>query len=266
MLIDTHAHLDYPEYVEDRQAVLTRAAAAGVTEVISIGTRVQSSGNAVRLAAEWPNVWATVGIHPTDVETAPADYLEQIRRLAGEPRVVAIGEIGLDYYRLPERDPQVNREEQVAGYKARQARFFRAQLDLAAELGLNVVIHQRESWEDLLAILRGYTGRVQGVFHCFGGTMAQAEELFTLGHLVSFTGLVTFKNAQTIHTTAAAIPLDKFMVETDCPYLAPVPHRGQRCEPAHTRLVAERIAMLRGISVEEIAAATTATAKAFFRF
>jgi TatD DNase family protein len=140
------------------------------------------------------------------------------------------------------------------------------QLDLAVELGLNVVIHQRSSWSDTLEVLRGYTGKVRGVFHCFGGTPEEAAEVASLGHLVSFTGIITFKNAEQVRETAAAVALDGYMVETDCPYLAPVPHRGKRAEPAHTRLVAETIAKARGISLEEVAAQTTRTAEGFFRF
>jgi TatD DNase family protein len=183
-----------------------------------------------------------------------------LRRLAQSPRVVALGEIGLDYHHLPDDHAK------IAEVKRRQAEFFRAQLALAAELRLNAVIHQRDSWEDTVAILREFTGRVHGVFHCFGGTVAQAKEIFALGHLVSFTGIVTFKNARQVQATAQAVPADKFMVETDCPYLAPVPDRGKRCEPAHTRLVAEQIARLRGPSLEEIAERTTATARDFFHF
>ena len=150
-------------------------------------------------------------------------------------------------------------------YKAAQEEAFTAQLDLAAEFGLNVVIHQRDAWDDTLDILKDYTGRLRGVFHCFGNTPDQAREILALGHLVSFTGIVTFKNAALVRDVVVAIPPDAFMVETDCPYLAPVPHRGKRCEPAHTRLVAEKIAEVRGATLEAIAAATTRTAEAFFR-
>ena len=150
--------------------------------------------------------------------------------------------------------------------KARQAASFCQQLDLAADLGLNAVIHQRDAWEDTLAILAGYTGRLQGVFHCFGGTPAEAGEVMSMGHLVSFTGIVTFKNGATVRETAAAVPADRFMVETDCPYLAPVPFRGKRCEPAYTRETALVVARSRGVSLEVIAAQTTANAERFFRF
>lgn len=260
MLIDTHAHLDYTDYDPDRAEVISRAAEAGVTEIISIGTRIESSARALELAESFPNIWATVGIHPCEVDDAPDDAIEELRLLAHSPRVVAIGEIGLDYHHLPE-DPDA-----ATATKKRQADLFRAQLELTAGLGLNAVIHQRDSWDDTLAILREHTGRVRGVFHCFGGTLEQAREVLALGHLVSFTGIVTFKNARQVQATAQDVPLDAFMVETDCPYLAPVPDRGKRCEPAHTRRVAEQIATLRHMLVEEVAARTTKTARGFFRF
>jgi TatD DNase family protein len=143
---------------------------------------------------------------------------------------------------------------------------FQQQLDLAAELGLNVVIHQRDAWEDTLEVLRAYTGKVHGVFHCFGGSLDQAKEVLDLNHLVSFTGIVTFKNGVAVQQVATDIPLWKFMVETDCPFLAPAPFRGKRCEPAYTRIVAEAIATSRGVPLNEIAEATTETADQFFRF
>jgi TatD DNase family protein len=197
---------------------------------------------------------------------------------------VGIGETGLDYHHLPsveaakQKNVQVfsalqsGTEEQMeasiedGAYKSKQADLFEQQLDLAVELRLNVVIHQRDAWDDTLQILRDYGREISGVFHCFGGTLEQAEEVLGLGHLVSFTGIVTFKNGASVRQVAAKVPLDAFMVETDCPYLAPVPFRGKRSEPAHTRLVAESIASARGISLEEIARATTATAEEFFRF
>jgi TatD DNase family protein len=149
--------------------------------------------------------------------------------------------------------------------KSKQASLFQQQLELAVELRLNVVIHQRDAWDATLAVMREYGRQVSGVFHCFGGTKEQAEEVIALGHLVSFTGIVTFKNGAAVREVAAALSLGEFMVETDCPYLAPAPFRGKRCEPAHTRLVAESIAAARGVSLEDIARATTETAEEFFR-
>jgi TatD DNase family protein len=258
MLIDTHAHLDYPDYAADFDAVLQRARDAGVTRVITIGTSLESSRRAVDLAGRHEMIYAVVGFHPTSADEAPADVLAPLREIAAHPKVAAIGETGLDYHHLPGGDAD-------AGYKETQARLFRQQLDLAAELGLNVVIHQRDAWEDTLSILRDYTGRLRGVFHCFGGSPAQAAEVLALGHLVSFTGIITFKNGAAVRETAASVPPDRLMVETDCPYLAPVPYRGKRCEPAHTRETAVAVAQARGVQLETLAAQTTANAEAFFR-
>jgi TatD DNase family protein len=286
MLIDTHAHLDYPDFAGDFDDVLQRATEAGVTRIITIGTSVESSRRAVDLAGKYPNIFAVIGVHPTYVEESGEDVITPLRELAGNPRVVAIGETGLDYHSLPsvelskERkttqvflkalqtstDEQIEAEIHDGAYKSKQASLFEQQLDLAAELGLNVVIHQRDAWDDTLEIMKPYTGKLRGVFHCFGGSSEQANAVIDLDHLVSFTGIVTFKNGLAVREVAAQIPLWKFMVETDCPYLAPMPFRGKRCEPAHTRIVAETIAAARGTTLKEIAEATTETAEKFFRF
>jgi len=282
-LIETHAHLDYPDFAPDLEGVISRAAEAGVTRIISIGTGLESSRRAVALAERFPNVFAVVGIHPTNVTEEGLDFLPALGELARHPKVVAIGETGIDYHHLPEelQSPKVadvdsallaqshgDQERLIAegAWKSAQAGAFLMQLDLAVELGLNVVIHQRSAWEDTLEVLRPYTGKLRGVFHCFGGTPQEAAEVAALGHLVSFTGIITFKNAEQVRLTAAAVSADGYMVETDCPYLAPVPYRGKRAEPAHTRLVAEKIAEVRGITLEEVAEATTRTAEGFFRF
>src|SRR6266699_2349691 len=284
MLIDTHAHLDFPDFANDIEDVLRRAEEGDVKRVITIGTSIERSRRAIELAENYPSVYAAIGVHPRHVDEAEDDVITPLRELAQNPRVVAIGETGLDYHHLASE--RVAREEQVqvmsalrsetdeeieaqirdGAYKSRQASLFQQQLDLALELGLNLVIHQRDAWDDTLEITRPYSGKLRGVFHCFGGTLEQANEVINLGHLVSFTGIVTFKNGASVREVAARIPLHQFMVETDCPYLAPVPFRGKRCEPAHTRLVAESIAKARGASLEEIAGATTATAEEFFRF
>jgi TatD DNase family protein len=283
-LIETHAHLDYPDFANDFDDVLRRATEAGVTRIVTIGTSVESSRRAVELAEKHPNIFAVIGVHPTYAHEAPDDVVTPLRELAKSPRVAAVGEIGLDYHHLPSieaakrRDIQVfsalqsGTEEQIeatiedGAYKSKQAELFQQLLDLAVELKFNVVIHQRDAWDDTLEILRGYERQTSGVFHCFGGTLEQANEVFGLGHLVSFTGIVTFKNGKQVREVAAKVPLDRFMVETDCPYLAPVPFRGKRCEPAHTRIVAEAIADARGVPLEKIAGATSATAGEFFRF
>ena len=285
MLIETHAHLDYPDFAGDFDEILRRATEAGVTRIITIGTSIESSRRAVDLAEKYPNIYAVIGVHPTYVEESGEDVITPLRELARNPRVVAIGETGLDYHSLPSaelskdrqtqvfaRALQTSTEEQIeadihdGAYKSKQASLFEQQLDLAVELGLNVVIHQRDAWDDTLAIIRPYSDKLRGVFHCFGGTRAEADEVLALGHLVSFTGIVTFKNGRAVRDVATQIPLWKFMVETDCPYLAPVPFRGKRCEPAHTRIVAETIAAARGVSLQEVADMTTQTAEEFFRF
>jgi len=265
MLTDTHAHLDYPEFQPDFAEVLRRAEEAGVTRLISIGTSLASSRRALAIAESDPRVYAVAGVHPTSVGDAPEDVTEGLHALARHPRVVAIGEAGLDYHRLPSQtgEPAAMSDD---AYKKAQERLFRQQLEVAAKLGLNLVVHQRDAWEDTLRILKDYTGRVRGVFHCFGGSLEQAQSVIRLGHMISFTGIVTFKNAPLVHDCASRIGADEFMVETDCPYLAPVPHRGKRCEPAYTRLVAERIATLREATLEQVAAYTTDNANLFFRF
>lgn len=283
MLIETHAHLDYPDFAPDFDDVLRRATDAGVTRIITIGTSLASSRRAVEMAEKHDNVFAVIGVHPT-VEEHADDIVAPLRELAKSRRVVAIGETGLDYHRLPSVEARKQKDVQVfhalgseteaeleagiedGAYKARQAALFQEQLDLAVELGLNVVIHQRDAWDDTLEILRGYGRQLSGVFHCFGGSIEQAQEVLALGHLVSFTGIVTFKNGRNVLDVAAQLPLDAFMVETDCPYLAPTPFRGKRCEPAHARLVAEEIARARGISLQDLAAATSKNAEEFFRF
>ena len=284
-LIETHAHLDYPDFAPDFDDVLRRANEAGVTRIITIGTSIESSRRAIELAEKYPNIFAVIGVHPTYAGETPDDVMTPLRELAKNPRVVALGESGLDYHSLPSKEAakdkkvqvfanalQGETEEQIdasiadGAYKSKQAMLFEQQLDLAVELGLNVVIHQRDAWANTLEIMQPYTDKLRGVFHCFGGTREQAEEVIALDHLVSFTGIVTFKNGASVREVAAQIPLWKFMVETDCPYLAPVPFRGKRCEPAYTRLVAESIAAARGIPLQEVAEATTETAEKFFRF
>ena len=285
MLIESHAHLDYPDFARDLDDVLRRANEAGVTRIITIGTSIESSRRAVDLAEKYSNIYAVIGVHPTYAEQAEEDVMTPLREFAKSRRVVAIGETGLDYHHLPsveaakgkkvqvfaralqgETEEEIEANIQDGSYKSRQASLFQQQLDLATELEFNVVIHQRDAWDDTLEIMRPYSGRLHGVFHCFGGTLEQANEVLDLGHLVSFTGIVTFKNGASVREVGAQVPLDKFMVETDCPYLAPAPFRGKRCEPAHTRLVAESIGTARSVSLEEVARATTATAETFFRF
>ena len=283
MLTDTHSHLDFPDFAADLDGVLARAEAAGVKRLITIGTTLEGSRRALDLAERYPQVWATVGVHPSNADEAPEEFIPALRDLARHPKVVALGECGLDYHRLPgtgarrvelraagfvstELPGEAEADVVDGAYKAKQAIVFEQQLDLAVELGLNVVVHERDSWDDTVNLLRPYAGKLRAVFHCFGKSPDHAHQLLDLGFLVSFTGIITFKNAGPVKETVATVPAGTFMVETDCPFLAPVPYRGKRCEPTHVRNVAEEVARLRGVPLEEIATETEATANQFFRF
>ena len=275
---DTHAHLDYPDYKDDFAEMLARAQAAGITKIISIATDLDSSRRAIALAEKHPGVYAAVGWHPSNAHEAPDDIRPALRELVRHPKVVAIGECGLDYYRLPSAKPEswspsfslppdtLKRElqQQDTRYKQKQAGIFRQQLEVAAESGLNCVIHQRSSFDDVFAQIQPFATRTRGVFHCFGESGERLSAILALGWLVSYTGIVTFKNGQNIRAALAATPPDRFMLETDCPYLAPVPYRGQRCEPAYVKEIAEVCAQVKGCSLEELSAATCATAEKFF--
>ena len=281
---DTHAHLDYPDYAGDFAEVIARAQAAGISKMISIGTSLDSSERAIRLAEKFPAIYAAVGWHPSDALKAPSDLRPALRELCRHPKVVAIGEIGLDYHRLPSRggdapvasthlpgdkaspppDATGRRIHEDARYKQKQADIFQQQLEVAAETRLNCVIHQRDAFDDTLAQLKPFAGKVRGVFHCFGENTERMRRVLEIGSLVSFTGIVTFKNGQNVRDTVAATPLDKFMLETDCPYLAPAPYRGKRCEPAYVKEIAETVAQVKNCPLEELSAATRKTAHGFF--
>lgn len=257
-LIDTHAHLHDAKFDADREAVIERMREAGVAAVVTIGTDLPASRAAVELAARHPDIWATVGVDPHEAASFNAETLAELRDLARSPHVVAIGEIGLDYYWDKAPRPV-------------QAQVFEQQLALALELGLPVVIHNREAHADTLTMLRAWATdhpwqgrRPLGVLHCFSGDVAMALEAAELGFLISLAGPVTFKNAKKPVAVAREVPLNALVIETDAPYLSPHPHRGQRNEPARVRLVAERIAEIRGIPFEVVAQATTANARALF--
>ncbi len=264
MLTDTHAHLDFPQLYADLGGVLQRADAAGVKRIITIGTSAEGSRRSLALAEQFPQVFCAVGVHPNNVAQEPAGYLDTVRELAASPRTVALGEMGLDYHYLPTTRGGTPADD--LSEKAAQALAFRAQLDLAVELAMPVIIHERDAWDDTLAMLREYTGRVRAVFHCFGKSPAHLRELTAMGHTASFTGIVTFKNGTDAQASARDMAAGTFFVETDSPYLSPVPHRGKPCEPAFVRHTAEFIAGLRGISLEQLAAETESAANHFFRF
>jgi TatD DNase family protein len=260
---DTHAHLDYPDYAADLPQVIERAQAAGIEKIITIGTDLESSARAIKLADQFPAVFAAIGWHPTNATEAPDDLRPALRELVKHPKVVAIGETGLDYHHLPSENPGSTPADDER-YKQKQAAIFRQQLEVAAESALNCVIHERDALEDVLTQMQPFAGRVRGVYHCFVNTPAAMQRILSTGSLVSFTGIVTFKNAQTVRDTVAATPLGQFMLETDCPYLAPVPYRGKRCEPGYVREIAQIIAQVKACSLSELSSATCATARQFF--
>ena len=258
---DTHAHLDFPDFAAELSAVIERATASGISKIISIGTSLDSSRRAIALAEQFPSVYAAIGWHPNEAINAPDDVRGPLRELARHPKVVAIGETGLDYYRLPSANGGTTDDD--ARVKAKQAAAFQQQLEVAAEVGLNCIIHQRgDCLADTVAMMQPFVGKVRGVFHCFVGTPADHARVQALGSLTSFTGIVTFKNADTVRASVAAA--GEFMLETDCPFLAPVPFRGKRCEPAYVKEIADAVAQVRGCSLDELSAATCATAEQFF--
>jgi TatD DNase family protein len=260
---DTHAHLDYPDFAPDFEQVLERARAAGIAKIISIGTDLDSSRRAIQLAEKHSMIYAVAGWHPSDVERAPEDIRDALRELGKHPKVVALGETGLDYHRLPSQKPECTAADDER-YKKRQASLFLQHLEVAAELNLNCVIHQRDALEDTLAQLQPFADRVRGVFHCFANDAATMKRILAMNSLVSFTGIATFKNGQNVRDTIAATPLGQFMLETDCPYLAPVPYRGKRCEPAYVKELSEVVAQVKNCSREELSEATCATTQKFF--
>jgi TatD DNase family protein len=252
-LFDTHAHLHFPEFDADRDAMLARARGAGVRRMLTIGTELESSRAAVAMAAREADVWATVGIHPHDAAAAGAAALEAIERLAAEPRVVAVGEIGLDYFRDLSPRPE-------------QQRVFRALLELARRVGKPVVIHCREAHEDVLRMLEeARVADVGGIMHCFSGDAAIARRCLDLGLVISLAGPLTYPNARALPEVARFVPADRLVVETDCPFLPPQGHRGKRNEPAYLAITAARVAELRGERLEDVAARMTANACALLR-
>ena len=261
---DTHAHLDYPDYANDLSEVVARADAAGISKIISIGTDLESSRRAIQLAEQFENVFAAAGWHPSNAHEAPEDIRDSLRELAKHPKVVALGETGLDYHHLPSEKNEFT-EADDARYKQKQSEIFQQHLEVAIEFGLNCIIHQRDAFDDTLARLKPFAKKVRGVFHCFGENAGRMKQVLEIGSLVSFTGIVTFKNGQNVRDTVAATPLDQFMLETDCPYLAPVPYRGKRCEPAYVKEISEVVAQVKNCSLDELSAATCKTAKEFFR-
>ena len=251
-LFDTHAHLHFPDFGGDLDAVLARARAAGVRRMLTIGTDVPSSRAAVALAGREPDVWAAVGIHPHDAAGADEDALAELERLASESRVVAIGETGLDFFRnLSPREAQ--------------ERAFRGQLELARRARKPVIVHCRDAHEETLGILTAArVGEVGGIMHCFSGDVAVARRCLDLGLLISLAGPVTYPNARALPEVARIVPGDRLVIETDCPFLPPQPFRGKRNEPAYLAITAARVADLRGEPVADLAARLSDNARVLF--
>ncbi|MDP4108664.1 MAG: TatD family hydrolase [Bacillota bacterium] len=250
MLFDTHAHLTDEAFDGDRADVLHRIRENGVSLLLNAGSSVRSSEDSVKLAEEYDFIYASVGVHPEDCKDMTSNDLQKIAALAQNKKAVAVGEIGLDYhYDFTPRDVQ--------------KRHFSEQLELARELDLPVIIHDREAHGDTLEIVKKI--KVQrGVFHCYSGSLEMAKELLGLGYLLSFTGVITFKNAARSHEIVKWLPDDKIMIETDSPYLSPEPLRGKRNDPGNVRLVAQKIAEIKGKTLQEIAALTMKNGREFF--
>lgn len=243
-LVDSHCHLDFPDYTDGVEPLLANMAQAGVSHALCVSVSLERFPGVLALAERYDNLFASVGVHP-DHEDAQEPSVEELVRLAAHPRVVAIGETGLDYYRSP--------REAVAWQRER----FRTHIRAAKAAGKPLIIHTRNAAEDTLAIMAEEgADAVGGVMHCFTESLAVAEQAMAMGFYISFSGIVTFKNAAALREVASAVPLDRLLVETDAPYLAPVPHRGKRNEPAYVVHVAETIARIKGIGLEDVARAS----------
>ena len=257
-LVDTHTHLYMKEFAGDRDEVIARALAAGVTRIITVGTDIAPSQQAVALAEKYPQVYAAVGIHPHDAGRAESSYLTRLAELSRQPKVVAIGETGLDFYR---------------NYSPKEAQFnvLRGQLELAAELNLPIIIHARQAAREMIETLSDWvkrhkdtSGRPRGVIHCFSEDAQTAQKYLDLGFYISFAGSVSYPQSRA-PTVAKTIPIDRIMVETDCPFLTPQKHRGKRNEPSYVALTAETLAKILDIPLEKFAEQTTENAQRLFK-
>ena len=251
MLFDTHAHLNDPAFDPDRAELMAGLAEKGIGFVMNAGCSLESSKDIIKMAENYPWLYASVGSHPDSADEVNEAVIEQYRNLAKHEKVKAIGEIGLDYYY-----EDIPREI--------QKKAFRMQMELAKELDLPVIIHEREAHDDGMRIVKEFP-TVKGVFHCYSGSAEMARQLVNMGWYIGFTGVLTFKNARKAVETAASIPLDRIVLETDCPFMAPEPFRGKRNDPGYLPKMAEKLAEIRGISVEEAISATTENAKRLYR-
>lgn len=244
MFIDSHAHIQLSQFNRDQDAVLKRAHEASVSNILVIGFDMETSRGAVELAEKHPHIYATVGMHPHDAKDMTPDVIKTFRELATHPKVIALGEMGLDYYRNLSPRPI----QKIA---------FEQQLDLAEELQMPIVIHNRDAYMDILPILEARHGRIRGVLHCFTGDVELMQRSLAIGFHIGIGGIVTYPNAKDIQAVAREVPEDRLLIETDCPWLAPQFRRGKRNEPAYVRAVAEKIADLRNTSIETIGKITT---------
>jgi len=252
MLFDTHAHMNDPAFDEDREAILLGLKDKGVALMMNVGCCLESSKDCVAMANKYPFVYASVGTHPDSADEVDETVLDAYRMLCKQnDKVVAIGEIGLDYYY-----ETIPREI--------QQRAFRLQLELARELDMPVIVHERNAHDDGMRIVKEFKG-VSGVFHCYSGSAEMARQLVDMGWYIGFTGVLTFKNARKAVETAASIPLERIVLETDCPFMAPDPFRGKRNDPGYLYRMAEKLAEIRGISVEEVHRVTTENGKRLYR-
>ena len=252
MFIDSHAHIQLSQFNRDRDAVLKRAEKAAVTNILVIGFDVETSLGAVELAEKHSHICATVGMHPHDAKDLTPDVLKTFRELAAHPKVIALGEMGLDYYRDLSPRPV-------------QKAAFEEQLDLAEELQMPIIIHNRDAYMDILPILEARQGRIQGILHCFTGDVELMHRGLAIGFHIGIGGIVTYKNAADVRAVAREVPEDRLLIETDCPWLAPQFRRGKRNEPAYVRAVAEKIAELRDTSIETIGKITTENFRTVFK-
>ena len=252
MLVDSHAHIQLDNFLADRDAMLVRARDAGVHAILVIGFDLQTSRDAITLAEAHTGLYATVGVHPHDAKSFGGKTLETFRELASHSKVIALGEMGLDYYRN-------------LSPSALQKTAFEQQLDLAEDLNLPVVIHNREAYHDILPILKARHNRIRGVMHCFSGDVDIMRQTLALGFCIGIGGPVTYGKADGLQAVTREVPADHLLVETDCPWLAPQFRRGKRNEPAYVRATAEKIAELRGITLDEVAEITTHNFERLFR-
>ena len=250
-LFDTHAHYDAEQFDTDRDEILAAMQENGVGIIVNPGCDIPTSRKAINLAERYDYIYAAIGYHPESCAPYQESELATLREMAQHPKVVAIGEIGLDYYW--EENPPKELQQEV----------FRAQLELARELSKPVIVHDREAHADSLAIIREFP-EVKGVFHCFSGSAEMAKELVKMGWMISFTGVLTYKNARKAVEAAEAVPIESIMIETDAPYMAPVPHRGKRCDSSLVIHICEKLAEIKGISTEECARITSENGKRFF--